>query len=70
MLHKQTGKHGCANSIAYNLVAVNPRATVNEARASRSLCGAEREKEVEKLAAYVTDTLEEFQPQGKHVGFV
>ncbi|KAH7728899.1 innexin family protein [Aphelenchoides avenae] len=53
MLHKQT--------------AVNPRATVNEARASRSLCGAEREKEVEKLAAYVTDTLEEFQPQGKHV---
>uniref|UniRef100_A0A914QT18 Innexin n=1 Tax=Panagrolaimus davidi TaxID=227884 RepID=A0A914QT18_9BILA len=49
MLHKQT--------------AVNPRAIVNEVRKCRESHGNEREKEVETLAMYITETIDEFSPR-------
>lgn len=55
MLHKQT--------------AINPRALVQEAQKSRTLCGAEREKEVSGLAQYIFDTLEVFNPRLRGVSF-
>ena len=49
MLHKQT--------------SVNPRTIVNEVRKCRSSHGSEREKEVETLAMYITETVDEFNPR-------
>uniref|UniRef100_A0A183CIR8 Innexin n=1 Tax=Globodera pallida TaxID=36090 RepID=A0A183CIR8_GLOPA len=46
MLHKQT--------------AVNARSVVHEACKSRALVGAEREKEIEALAGYISDTVSVF----------
>jgi hypothetical protein len=47
MLHKQT--------------AINPRAMLAEAGKSRALHGAQREKEVEGLAAFLSDTVKPIQ---------
>uniref|UniRef100_A0AC34QEW4 Innexin n=1 Tax=Panagrolaimus sp. JU765 TaxID=591449 RepID=A0AC34QEW4_9BILA len=51
MLHKQT--------------AVNPRAVVREIKKCKGLQGQHREREVETLAQYISDTVQVFRPENR-----
>jgi innexin len=44
-------------NISHKQTAINPRAVLNEASKSRALFGNEREKEIQGMAAFVSDTV-------------
>jgi hypothetical protein len=53
----------------HNQTAVSPRALVQEAQKCRSLCSAERDKEVSNLADYFFDVIQVFDPKLRGVSF-
>lgn len=68
MLHKQTGLL-FFEFFWLTFLAINPRAVINEAVRTKTLCGVDREKEIGNLAVYIEDTLSVFQPNKKTMVF-